>query len=138
MYNTLGKVYADQECVFREGDRGTCMYVIQRGTMEVVQSRDGREVRLAILKAGDVFGEMALFQKEQRSATVRALGEAQALTVDKRTLLRQIQEDPLVALNLMEVLCQRIRTLSHEHSTLAISVFHQNDVTPSSGGESTL
>ncbi len=113
------------------------MYVIQRGTLEVIQKRGGQEVRLAVLNVGDVFGEMALFEKERRSATVRALGEAQVLTVDKRTLMRQIKEDPLVALNLMEILCQRIRILSHEHSALKTLRFHRNDAALANNGEST-
>lgn len=115
---SLGKIYSDRECVVRQGDEGSCMYVVQRGEVEVMGEHGGNEVLLAVLKAGEIFGEMALFEKGRRSATVRARGEAQVLTVDKRTLLRRIKEDPLVALNLMEMLCRRIRALDETVSAL--------------------
>lgn len=108
----LGAVYADGQEIVREGDTGACMYVIQQGQVEVVTGQDGDLKRLALLGDGDFFGEMALFGGEERSATVRALGEARVLKVDKRTLLRRIQEDPLLALNLLESLSDRIRRLN--------------------------
>ena len=64
---------------------------------------------------------MALFEREPRSATVRALADARVLTVDKRTLLRRIKEDPLVALNLVEDLCRRIRKMSDEMARLKVA-----------------
>lgn len=108
----LGTVYADGQEIVKEGDAGACMYVIQQGQVEVVTGRDGDLQRLALLGDGDFFGEMALFGGEERSATVRAVGEARVLKVDKRTLLRRIQEDPLLALNLLEALSDRIRRLN--------------------------
>lgn len=110
----LGRVYRDGEVVVRQGDEGDCMYVVQAGEVEVVHAVEGRERRLAVLSAGDFFGEMAVFEREVRSATVRALGDARILTVDKRTLLRRIQEDPLLALNLLRALSHRIRELDDE------------------------
>ena len=90
----LGKVYADGEVVVRQGETGDCMYSVQDGRLEVVAQHHGRgELRLAVLEKGDTFGEMAIFEKEVRSATVRALGQARVLTIDKRTFLRRIQED---------------------------------------------
>ena len=105
----LGTVYNNGDVIVRQGELGDCMYVVQSGEVEVVQATTGGEQRLAILGAGDFFGEMAMFEKEVRSATVRAHGEARALKVDKRTLLRRIKEDPLLAVNLLQTLSQRIR-----------------------------
>jgi len=118
MDNSLGKHYKDGDFVVRQGEIGNCMYVVQQGELEVIREKEGREVSLRYLEPGDIFGEMALFEQEPRSATVRALGEATVLTVDKRTLLRRIKEDPLVALNLIEDLCRRIRTMSDEQVRL--------------------
>jgi CRP-like cAMP-binding protein len=69
---------------------------------------------LAFLEAGDFFGEMSVFEKEVRSATVRAVGEARVLKVDKKTLLRRIREDPLLAVNLLKTMSHRIRSLNVE------------------------
>ena len=69
---------------------------------------------ITFLDAGDFFGEMAVFEKEVRSATVRAHGEARVLKIDKRTLLRRIREDPLLAVNLLKTMSHRIRELNGE------------------------
>ncbi len=109
----LGRVYADGEVVFRQGDTGDCMYTIQDGRLEVLAEREGREpVRLAVMETGDIFGEMAIFVREVRSATVRALGEARVLTIDKRTFLGRVQEDPSLAFNLVRMMSARIRALT--------------------------
>jgi len=108
----LGTLYGDGEVIVTQGELGDCMYVVQSGEVEVVQATPAGEQRLAVLVAGDFFGEMAVFEREVRSATVRALGEARELKVDKRTLLRRIKEDPLLAVNLLQTLSHRIRDLN--------------------------
>jgi CRP-like cAMP-binding protein len=108
----LGKVYDDGEVVIREGEIGDCMYVVQAGEVAVLRGSDGEEHELARLQAGDFFGEMAVFEREVRSATVRTVGEAQILKIDRKTLLRRIREDPLLAVKLMEKLSHRIRELN--------------------------
>jgi CRP-like cAMP-binding protein len=111
----IGKVYADGEVVVRQGETGDCMYSVQDGRLEVVAAHHGRgETRLAVLERGDTFGEMAIFEKEVRSATVRALGPARVLTIDKRTFLRRVQEDPSLAFNLVRMMSQRIRSLTSQ------------------------
>ena len=111
----LGKVYRDGDEIIRQGRTGESMYVVQGGRVEVVQQSDeGGEQHLAFLEAGDFFGEMAVFEKEVRSATVRAVGEARVLKIDKKTLLRRIREDPLLAVNLLKTMSHRIRFLNTE------------------------
>ncbi len=113
----LGKIYRDGEAIVEQGKTGQCMYVVQGGRVEVVQRSDqGDEQHLAYLDAGDFFGEMAVFEKEVRSATVRADGEARVLKIDKRTLLTRIREDPLLAINLLKTMSHRIRDLNTEIS----------------------
>lgn len=108
----LGKLYADGEDIVRQGDLGDCMFVVQSGRVEVLQATSAGEQHLAFLETGDFFGEMAVFEKEKRSATVRASGEARVLKVDKKTLLRRIKEDPLLAVNLLQTMSHRIRDLN--------------------------
>ncbi|MBI4446573.1 MAG: cyclic nucleotide-binding domain-containing protein [Acidobacteria bacterium] len=111
---TLGKAYASGEVIVRQGEQGDCMYVVQAGEVEVIQQKDGKEVRLASLGRGDIFGEMALFEKEVRSATVRAVGNARVLTLDKRTFLRRVHEDPSLAYRILQTMSHRIRNLNAE------------------------
>ena len=111
----LGKIYRDREDIIRQGNTGESMYVVQSGKVEVVlNTEDGGEKHLAYLEAGNFFGEMSVFEKEVRSATVRAVGEARVLKIDKKTLLRRIREDPLLAVNLLKTMSHRIRSLNNE------------------------
>lgn len=110
----LGKVYEDGEVIIRQGDVGDCMYVIQEGQVEVVAEGDDKDVHLATLGDSDFFGEMAIFEREARSATVRASGRVRVLTVEKKTFLRRIHEDPSLAYRLVQSMSHRIRELNAE------------------------
>jgi len=110
----LGTVYRDGEVILREGEVGDCMYVVQAGRVEVIKEKAGDPIRLAVHGEGDFFGEMALVEHDVRSATVRALGEARILTVDKKTFLRRIHEDPSLAFRILQKMASRIRALDAE------------------------
>jgi len=115
---TLGRVYEDGETLVRQGEVGDVMYVIQEGEVEVVHERDGRETPLAVVGEGGLVGEMAIFLREPRSATVRAKGRVRALTVDKKNFLRRVNEDPSIAFRIVETLSRRVRELSAEVARL--------------------
>lgn len=108
----LGKLYQNGEVVVREGEVGNCMYVIQQGQVEVLLNKGGTGVCVAVLGEGEFFGEMALFDQEVRSATVRVRGEARILTLEKRTFLRRIHEDPSLAFRMLEKMSHRVRKLN--------------------------
>lgn len=110
----LGRDFHAGETIVRQGEMGDCMYVIQSGQAEVIQSRDGLEARLAMLGEGDIFGEMAIFQKEARSATVRAITNMRVLTIDKKIFLRRVHEDPSFVFAILQKMSQRIRDLDSE------------------------
>ena len=107
----LGKVYEDGEVIIRQGDVGDCMYVIQDGQVEVILEKEDEEIQLDIHGPGIFFGEMAIFDRDVRSATVRALGDVRVLTVDKKNLMRRIHEDPALAFRMVETMSLRIREL---------------------------
>jgi CRP/FNR family transcriptional regulator len=109
---SLGKEYKDGDSIVRQGEMGDCMFVIQKGEVEAVAEADGRELRLRKMGVNDFFGEMALFEKETRTATVRALGPTRVLTIDKKNLLRGIHEDPSLAFRMVETMSHRIRDLT--------------------------
>jgi len=114
----LGKVYQDGEVIVRQGEVGDCMYAVQEGQVEVVAEKEGEEVHLAVRGQGEFFGEMAIFEHEVRMATVRALGQARILTIDKKNLLRRIHEDPSLAYRIVQTMSRRIRELSAEVAQL--------------------
>ncbi len=114
----LGKVYPDGAVIIREGETGDRMFMIQSGRVRVTRQADGDDVTLTELGAGDFFGEMALIEREVRSATVRALGEVSLLSIDKKSFLRRVHEDPSLAYRILERMSHRIRELSDELAAL--------------------
>jgi len=97
--NTLGHLYKD----------GDSLYVIQEGKVEVIDENNGNEIKIAELGETEFFGEMGLFEKDVRSCTVRALGDAKVLTVDKKNFYKTIQQDPTIAYRLLEIMSKRLR-----------------------------
>ena len=114
----LGKVYQDGEVIIRQDEVGNCMYVIQEGKVEVLIKEDGKEIQLAVRGEGDFIGEMAIFDRDVRSATIRAVGQVRILTIDKKNFLRRIHEDPSLAFRIVETMSHRIRELSKENAHL--------------------
>jgi CRP-like cAMP-binding protein len=110
--STLGKQFKSGDLIFREGDKGNCMFVIQSGEVEMVKECDGRQVLVSVRSNGDFFGEEVLFVRDVREASVRARTNVQVLTIDKRNLLRRLQDDPSLAFRVIETLSHRIRELS--------------------------
>ena len=108
----LGKKYSDGEVIVRQGEKGNCMYVIQQGEVDVLANTEGGELRLRTLGSNDFFGEMALFEEEVRTATIRARGTARVLTVDKKSFLSGIHEDPSLAFRIVQTMSHRIRDLT--------------------------
>lgn len=127
--NALGRTYQDGEVIIRQGDKGDCMFVIQEGRVSVVKELDSGEVELAVRGPGEFFGEMALFEHETRMATVRAIEKARILTVDKKSFLRRIHEDPSLAYHLVQALSARVRQLSQEVERLESKLIEQNSET---------
>lgn len=113
-HRNLGKSYRDGEILFQEGDVGNCMFVIQEGHLEVIKTVDGQDVIVDVMQKGEVFGEMSIIERQARSATVRARGEARVLTIDSKTFLKRIQQDPSIAFNMLKTMSMRIRKLDTE------------------------
>lgn len=114
----LGREYSDGEVICRQGEPGDCMFVVQSGRAVVMRSQDGAEITVGDVGVGEVFGEMAIFDRQPRSATVRARGSARILTLDKRAFLRRVHEDPTLAFQILQRMSQRIRDLNEEVSRL--------------------
>jgi CRP/FNR family transcriptional regulator, cyclic AMP receptor protein len=114
----LGKDYADGEVICRQGEGGDRLFVIQAGRGVVLREEDGVEEIVGVLGAGDVFGEMSIFERQPRSATVRAKGATRVLTLDKQWFLSHVQEDPSLAYRILQQMSHRIRCLDAEVSWL--------------------
>jgi CRP/FNR family transcriptional regulator, cyclic AMP receptor protein len=104
---------AGGEFFFREGDSAQCMYVIERGSVEVLKRWEGREWSLHQLTDGDCFGEMALMDFFPRSASVRAVEDCRAIEIATDALHRLYERDveqfALIQMNIGREVCRRLR-----------------------------
>ncbi|GEM_PF-1100191 len=99
------------EAVFSEGDPATCMYVIAQGRVSIVRNAaDGQVVRLAMLRIGDFFGEMAIVESMTRSATARAHRKpALLLEVDRGRFRELLGANPDLSLRILACVLERLR-----------------------------
>lgn len=98
--------------VFKQGDVGDAMYVIEKGRCEVtVEESPGHAITIAFLGPGDFFGEMALLSEETRTATVRALEPTELLVLDRKTLYATLPADSDAIIELTKLVDQRKGTL---------------------------
>ena len=114
----LGKIYTDGSIIVKQGDKGNLMYIILKGEVDVIREDGGEQVILSTLKKGDIFGEMALFSGQPRSATIRSKGETRLLTVDKRLFMTRVHEDSSFAYQLLKRMADRILQLDGEMTRL--------------------
>jgi CRP-like cAMP-binding protein len=99
--------FAPQHIIFREGDESDTCYVVDHGHARAVREHpDGRTIALAHFGPGDIFGELAMFDDERRSATVETLDAIAISGADMRRLLR---EHPDIAVKLVVALGRRLR-----------------------------
>lgn len=98
---------------FREGELGSCLFVLESGRVAIERSRDGISVLLAELGPGDCFGEMALVAITPRSASARALADCRALRLANATLLElaaaDLEQFTLLQMNLGREIARRLR-----------------------------
>ncbi len=99
--------YTAKETIYREGDSGDAMFIIQDGEVEVLRKVGGGNTRLAILARGEVFGEMAVLRDRPRSTTTRALGPVRVVVLPKDAFLSAFNRDNPLGLKLLRTLCER-------------------------------
>ena len=98
------------EMVFRERDAGDTCYVIRDGRARAVRSHaDGRSITLADFGPGDIFGELAMFDQEPRSATVEVLEPTEVIAILGADMRRLMAEQPSISVQLIASLAQRLR-----------------------------
>lgn len=98
------------QVIFREGDQSDTCYVVRAGHCRAVRHHaDGRALTLAHFGTGDIFGELAMFDTEKRSATVEALDEVQALAILSGDMRRLMSEHPEISAKLVIALGRRLR-----------------------------
>lgn len=108
------------EVIFRVASPGQSMMAVLAGTVRITApSSDGKEIVLADLASGEVFGEMALLDGRERSADAAALTNCDLLVLERRDMLAVLERHPAVAIKLLEVLCERLRRTDEQIGEIA-------------------
>jgi CRP/FNR family transcriptional regulator, cyclic AMP receptor protein len=113
------------EMIFREGDKGDTCYLVRSGAVLLTREhQDGRMVALAELRAGGLFGELAMFRGERRSATAEAIEPTRAVALLAGDVQRLIRRNPDLALKLLATLAELVshtteRLLQQSFQTVA-------------------
>ncbi|HET9424215.1 MAG TPA: cyclic nucleotide-binding and patatin-like phospholipase domain-containing protein [Gemmatimonadaceae bacterium] len=115
------------EWLFRHGDPGDSLYVVESGSLEAVLDAGLASERvLTVFGPGDFFGEMALLTGEARSAAVRAMGPSRLLSLGKSAFETLVRNNPQIALRLSRVLSSRLSAtnekLSGRHRAMSVVI----------------
>ena len=111
-YATTRKVKRGAVVISR-GDPGTCLFMVAAGTIKIgVQSVSGKDAVFNLIGAGGIFGEIALLDGQPRTADAIAVTNCELLVIERRDFISLVHSNPDTALQIIEVLCERLRRTS--------------------------
>lgn len=109
------RTYEAGEPIFCKGDPGTAMMGVLKGRVRICScSFNGREVVLNVIGAGEVFGEIAMIDGGERTADAVAMDTTDLLILSRRDFLPFLERNPSICVQLLEVMCQRLRWTSQQ------------------------
>ena len=108
LFARFGKTYETGAVLFREGDAGDTMFVLQEGAVRISKRVKTQEKTLAILGAGEFFGEMAILNGKPRSATATVEEQSQILVLGARTFEQMVTGNAEIAVRLIKKLSRRL------------------------------
>jgi CRP/FNR family cyclic AMP-dependent transcriptional regulator len=112
--------HADGDQIFAKGDPGNSMMAILKGRIVITaSSQDGRQVVLTVMRDGDVFGEIAMLDGKERTADATAMTDCELLVVPRRSLVSLLERRPDLCIDLLIVLCERLRRTNEQVEDLA-------------------
>src|ERR687897_521758 len=98
------------QLVLQEGDSGDSLFVVLDGELEVTKRHGGQEILLAVYKAGQFFGEMALLEQAPRSASVRTLRESRLLVISQGAFQTLLSCSPSAPFKILRAVTSRLRS----------------------------
>jgi CRP-like cAMP-binding protein len=104
----LNRSYGQNCMLFSEGEPGDELFIIQKGSVKITKIVNNNEVLLAVLKSGDIFGEMALLESKPRAASAVAYEDCSVLAVNRVNFDRMINTQPQMIARLTTLLAERI------------------------------
>jgi CRP-like cAMP-binding protein len=114
--------FAPGQTIFLMGSPGTSMMAVLDGKVRIsVSSPQGREIVLAILEAGEVFGELAVLDGRDRTAHARAITACDLAVLERRHVMEFLERQPDAWPRIVNVLCQRVRGTNHHIGEITIA-----------------
>ncbi len=104
------QAFDDGEVIFCENEPPNEVYILKKGKVRISRIVDGKDIQLFVMKPGDVFGEMALLENKNRSATAVALEETEVLVINRANFEMMTQKEPQLMTKLIALLADRIWT----------------------------
>jgi CRP/FNR family transcriptional regulator, cyclic AMP receptor protein len=115
---TVPRQFSPGEAVFHEGDDSDTCYIVRSGHARALREHpDGRQITLATFGPGDIFGELAMFDDERRSATVEALDELSTVAIPGSAMRAVLKRHPEIAVKLVIALGRRLRAANERLSS---------------------
>jgi len=116
------KKYPKSSMIILEEEYGDRIFIIKNGTVKITRVNDeGKEVIIALLGAGDFFGEMAILDGNSRSANALAQEKCELITINKEDFLDMLKNNFQVCMNLLEELAVRLRKSDQQIEALSLS-----------------
>ena len=100
--------FEKEQIVFCEGEPGDELFIIQKGSVKIIKITENNEILLAVLKSGDIFGEMALLESKPRAAGAVAYENCQLMAVNRENFQQMIKSQPQLIARLTTLLSERI------------------------------
>ncbi len=115
------RIFRSGEVIFHRDDPGQMLYIIKEGKVKIcLISPDGQEISLVVFGKGEYFGEFALLDGLPRSANAIALEKVECYTLLRSDFHSVIMKNPKIAIQVMEVLCERLRKTDQKVEDLIV------------------
>jgi CRP/FNR family cyclic AMP-dependent transcriptional regulator len=113
-------LYPPKTAIFEQGDPTRLVYLVKRGNVRISRlTADGKEITVAILGAGDIFGEETLFEEGERTTVATTVGETLLCTARAEDLFELLSKDAELALNVAKIVHERLNDASATIEDLA-------------------
>jgi CRP/FNR family transcriptional regulator, cyclic AMP receptor protein len=134
LFEKYGQTIGPGRQIFKEGDEGDKMYIIQSGTIRISRTIDQKTHVLADLTKGDFFGEMAIVSRIRRTATATTVEDTQLLAFDRAGFQSMIEKNAKIAMSVIDKLCRRLENANsqiqalvrkNEQSMVALNLYNR-------------
>lgn len=125
LFKRFGRMFPKGTILFREGDQGDDMYIINTGKVKIFKEIGGVEKVLAVLGESDFFGEMSLLNKKPRSASAEIAEDAKILVINNSTFDTMIRGNSEIAIRIIRILAKRLADADVQIANLMIKDSNQ-------------